>query len=299
MKEKLTTLSDAIRRIPSGSRVALGGNIMRRQANAAVREIIRQSIGDLTVYAFATGFSVDMLAAAGLLRRYEGVYVGLFWHGLAPSFRRAVEAGEVEVRDFSESSIVARFLAACSGLSFMPVKAILGTDMAAQDPSIVTEMTCPFTNEIYAAVRAIDAEFTIVHGYQADRFGNVQWPLARDTDDVDQIIARGSRRLIVTVEKIVAHDEIMRRPNLTYIPSQWVEAVVEVPFGAHPLACDTIHDEDVEHIRAYAEAGATPDGAKAYLDEYVRHAPTHDDYLARFGGLAALRRRLSVSRSAA
>lgn len=294
MKEKLTTLSEAIRRIPSGSRIALGGNIMRRQANAAVREIIRQSIGDLTVYAFATGLSVDMLAAAGLLRRYEGVYVGLFWRGLAPNFRRAVEAGQVEVRDFSELSIVARFQAACSGLSFMPVKAILGTDMMDQDPTIVMEMTCPFTGEIYAAVRAIDAEFTVMHGYQADRFGNVQWPLARDTDDVDQIIARGSKRLIVTVEKIVDHDEIRRQPNLTYIPSQWVEAVVEAPFGAHPLACDTVHDEDVEHIRAYAQAGATSDGAQAYLDRYVRQATTHDAYLAQFGGLAALQHQLSV-----
>ena len=53
MKEKLTTLPDAVRRIASGSRIALGGNIMRRQANATVREIIRQAIGDLTVYAFA------------------------------------------------------------------------------------------------------------------------------------------------------------------------------------------------------------------------------------------------------
>jgi len=298
MREKLTTLSDAISRIPNGSRIALGGNIMRRQANAAVREIIRQSTGDLTIYAFATGLSVDMLAAAGLLRRYEGVYVGLFWHGLAPSFRRAVESGQVEVCDFSESTIVARFLAACSGLSFMPARAILGTDMARQDPSIVTEMACPFTGEIYAAVRAIDAEFTIIHGYKADRFGNVQWPLARDADDVDQIIARGSRRLIVTVEKIVDHGEIMRQPNLTYIPAQWVEAVVEVPFGAHPLACDTIHDEDVACIRAYAEAGATSSGARAYLDRYVHRASTHDAYLAEFGGLAALRDRLGIAGSA-
>jgi glutaconate CoA-transferase subunit A len=171
--------------------------------------------------------------------------------------------------------------------------------MANQDPTIVTEMTCPFTNEIYSAVRAVEADFTIMHGYRADRFGNVQWPLVRDADDIDQIIARGSRRLIVTVEKIVGHDEIMHQPNLTYIPGQWVEAVVEAPFGAHPLACDTVYDEDEQHIRAYAEAGATPDGAKAYIDEYVRHAPTHDDYLARFGGLEALRRRVAVSRSAA
>jgi glutaconate CoA-transferase subunit A len=294
MKEKLTNLAAAMVRIPAGSRVALGGNIMRRQPNAAVRELIRQGIGGLTVYAFATGFSVDMLAAAGLLARFEGAYVGLFWHGLAPNFRRAVENGIVQTRDFSESSIVARFQAACIGTSFMPVKAILGTDMARQDDSIVKVMACPFTGEPYAAVRAIDADFTIMHGYAADRFGNVQWPLARDADDVDQIIARGSKRLIVTVEKIVPHADIVRTPNLTYIPSQWVEAVVEVPFGAYPLACDTVHDEDVDHIRDYASRCATAEGAKAYFDEYVHGTRSHADYLDRFGGLDTLQRRLSV-----
>jgi len=299
VKEKLVSLTEAIGRIPSGSRVAIAGNIMRRQPNAAVREMIRQSIGDLTVYTFATGVSVDMLAAAGLLRRYEGVYVGLFWHGLAPNFRRAVEAGQVEVRDFSESTMVARFQAACAGVGFFPAKAILGTDMMGQDESVVKEMACPFTGEIYAAVRAIDAEFTLLHGYRADKYGNVQWPLHRDADDVDQIIARGSKRLIITVEEIVDHEEIMKQPNLTYIPSQWVEAVAVAPFGSHPLACDTIHDEDVDHIGAYAKAGATAASAQAYLDEYVRQTPRHDDYLNKFGGVDALRQRLGVAGDAA
>lgn len=296
MKEKLTTLSEAVGRISSGSRIAIAGNIMRRQPNAAIRELIRQNIGDLTVYAFATGFCVDMLAAAGLLRRFEGAYAGLFWHGLAPSFRRGVEGGAVEVRDFSESSIVARFQAAAAGSTFAPVWALLGTDMAQQDPSIVKEATCPFTGVPYVAVKAVEPDFTLLHGYTADRFGNIQWPLRRDSDDVDQIIARGAKRLIVTVERLVEHDEILSEPNLTYIPSQWVEAVVHAPFGAHPLACDTIYNEDEDHIRLYAEMGRKLEGARAYLDDYVFGAPTHDSYLAKLGGLDGLREKLGVGR---
>jgi glutaconate CoA-transferase subunit A len=296
MKNKLTTLTEAVGRIGKGSRIVVAGNIMRRQPNAAIRELIRQEIGDLTVYAFATGFSVDMLAAAGLLRRFEGAYAGLFWHGLAPSFRRGVEQGLIEVRDFSESSIVARFQATAAGSTFAPVWALLGTDMAMQDPTIVREAECPFTGDPYVAVRAIDSDFTLLHGYAADRFGNVQWPLRRDTDDVDQIIARGAKRLIVTVEHIIDHADVMGEPNLTYIPAQWVDAVVHVPFGAHPLACDTVHDEDEEHIRYYAEAGRSADGARAYLDEYVRGASSHEAYLAKFGGTVDLQKKLGVGR---
>ncbi|WP_161139378.1 CoA transferase subunit A [Propylenella binzhouense] len=294
-REKVVSLRDAAARIPPGARVAFGGNIMRRQVNAFARELIRQRIGDLTIYSFAGGFAVDMLAAAGLLKRYEGVYAGLFWHGLAPSFRRGVEAGAIEVRDYSESAQVARFQAACNGNSFMPIRALLGTDMAKQDPEITVEMTCPFTGRSYTAMRAIEPDFTVIHGYTADAYGNVQWPLARDADDVDQIIARGSNRLIVTVERIVPHEEVKANPHLTYIPSQWVEAVVEVPFGAHPLACDTVHDEDEEAIRAYAAAGRTAAGAADYLDKYV-HVGSHEAYLDAFGGLAALKARLGVGR---
>ena len=138
---------------------------MRRQVIASVREIIRQGIGDLTVYAFASGLSVDMLAAAGLLKRYEGVYVGLFWHGFAPNFRRAVEAGTVEVRDFSESSIVARFQAACIGASFMPVKAILGTDMAAQDPIDRDRNSLPVHQAAICGSAGDRRRIHVMHGY--------------------------------------------------------------------------------------------------------------------------------------
>ncbi len=133
----------------------------------------------------------------------------------------------------------------------MPTDVLLGTGMAAHNPDQIRQITCPFTGRSYHAVEAAVADFTVLHGYIGDEYGNVQFPVQRDSDDIDPIMAKAAERLIVTVEKIVPHEEILRRPNLTYIPHLWVEAIVEAPFGAHPLSCDGYYDEDAAHMEYY------------------------------------------------
>lgn len=288
MKEKLVTLEEALAPIASGSTLALGGSLLRRQPNAAIRSLIRRGVKDLTVQSWAATTATDMLAAAGAISRFEGIYTGMFSYGLAPNFRRAVEGGAIAVRDFSETAMVARFRAATQGLAFLPIKTLLGSDIARHNPEQIRPFSCPFTGEPLQAVAAAKADFTIIHGYVGDKYGNVQWPIVRDSDDIDQMIASAATRLIVTVEKIVPHEEIKRRPTLTYIPGNWVEAIVELPYGAHPAACDGHYDEDDAHLTGYLERSRTPEGAQAYLDEYARSVPDHDAYVAKVGGLAAL-----------
>jgi glutaconate CoA-transferase subunit A len=294
MEDKVTDIRRAISTIAPGSTVAIGGSLLRRQPNALVREMVRQGIGDLTVQAFASSTATDLLAGAGLLRRFEGVYVGLFWAGLARNFRRAVEAGDVSVGDFPESAMIARFRAAAAGVGFAPLKSMLGTDMARHNPQQVREMVCPFTGQPYHALAAASPDVALIHGYAADRFGNVQWPVVRDSDDIDQLIARAAKRVIVSVERFIPHAEVRRRPTQTYIPHVWVGAVVEAPLGAHPGACDSLYDEDVEHLEAYLEASKTPAGFADYLRRFVHRAGDADGYLEAIGG-ETTRKRLQVA----
>ncbi|WP_164730418.1 CoA transferase subunit A [Pelagibacterium montanilacus] len=283
MKEKLTSLDTALAPIASGASVMFGGSLLRRQPNAAVRHLIARGVKDLTVLSWAGTTAIDMLAAAEAIRRYEGIYVGLFNYGLAPNFRRGVQSGRIEVRDFSETAMVARLRAAAQGLRFLPIRTLFGSDIAARNPEQIKTFACPFTGEPVQAVAAAETEFTIIHGYKGDKYGNVQWPVVRDTDDMDQPMAAAAKRLIVTVEKIVSHEEVKRQPSLTYIPGQWVEAIVEVPHGAHPVACDTIYDEDDAHMRDYVARCATAEGAAAYLDEFARSVADHEAYLDKIG----------------
>lgn len=283
MKSKVKSLEEALAPIKSGSTLALAGALLRRQPNAAVRQLIRNGVKDLSVIGWVTTTAIDLLAAAGAIKRFEGAYAGMFSYGLAPNFRREVEAGKIEVADFSESAMVARFRAASAGLPFYPSVALLGSDLARYNPEQIREIVCPFTGKRMHAIAPAEADFTIVHGYTADEFGNVQWPVVRDSDDIDQMIASASKRLIVTVEKIVSSEEVRRQPTLTYIPGTWVEAVVEVPFGAHPVACDTFYDEDGLHLEEYITNCKTVEGSRAYLQNKVFGVRSHEDYLEAVG----------------
>lgn len=287
MKSKLTTLPQAVSRISSGSTIAIGGSLLRRQPMALVHEMIRQGLSDLTLLTWATTLATDMLAAAGSIRRWEGIYSGFFRHGLAPNFRRAVESGTIETHDYSESAFVARFRAAAMGVSFLPSKALLGTGMPGKSPDEIKPINCPFTGDQYLALKAAEADFTLLHGYSADEYGNVQWPVVRDSDDIDQMMASASKRLIVTVEKIIPHAQVRERPALTYIPHTLVEAVIEVPYGAHPTATDGFYDEDEASLKAYLEAARLPNGTAQYIRDYVLDVQDRAGYSAKFGSLAA------------
>ncbi|WP_312241599.1 CoA transferase subunit A [Pantoea sp.] len=288
MKSKLTPLHEAVARIPDGATIALGGSLLRRQPMALVHELVRQRKRELTLLTWATTLATDMLAANEAIRRWEGIYAGFFRHGLAPNFRRAVQSGQIETHDYSESAFVARFRAAAMGLPFLPSKALLGTGMAGKSPEEIKPLTCPFTGQPLLALKAADADFTLLHGYAADEYGNIQWPVVRDSDDIDQMMASASKRLIVTVEKIIPHHQVRQRPALTYIPHTLVEALIEVPYGAHPTATDGFYDEDEAFLKSWLTASATPEGARNWLEEYVFSCPERSQYVEKVGSQSAL-----------
>ncbi|WP_161139385.1 CoA transferase subunit A [Propylenella binzhouense] len=288
MRVKRKSLEEALAPISSGASVAIGGSLLRRQPNAAVRNLVARGVSDLTVLSWAATTAVDFLAAAGAIRRWEGIYVGLFNHGLAPNFRRGVEEGRIVAREFSETAWVARLRAAAQGVPFLPIRGLFGSDIAVRNPDQIRTVTCPFTGDLLQAVPPAATDFTLIHGYMGDEYGNIVWPVVRDTDDVDPVFAAAATRLIVTVERIVPHELVKAQPTLTYIPGQWVESVVEVPYGSHPAACDAFYDADEAHLEAFALACRSGDGAAEYLDRYVRHRD-HASYLAAVGGIEALR----------
>lgn len=98
MASKLMSLDQAAALIENGAAVAPGGNTFHRSPSALVAELVRQKKRDLTVIKTAGAYDVDLLCAAGLVRRLVFAYIGfenLF--GIAPWFRRAAESGEVEL----------------------------------------------------------------------------------------------------------------------------------------------------------------------------------------------------------
>jgi glutaconate CoA-transferase, subunit A len=95
---KVCSLAEAVARIPAGAVVALGGNTFHRAPAAAVHELIRQG-RRVDLVKSAGAYEVDVLVGAGLVDRVQAAYVGFETLGLAPRYRRAIEAGRLALTE--------------------------------------------------------------------------------------------------------------------------------------------------------------------------------------------------------
>jgi len=289
---KLLPLSEAASLIRDGTRIHLGGMAVHNHPMAFVRQLLRQGTKDLTVVSHVSSGDVDMLIGAGRVKRLEFSYVGLEEFGTAPCFRRAAEAGELELSEYSEPVAFERFACSARGMPFFMTREMVGTDLPRVNPDI-KEIVDPFGSGVYHAVSAAEPDWVIIHAIAGDEYGNVLFhPHRQLPEDLDLTASRAARNLIVTVEQVVSHEKVKQLPYLNLIPRFRTTAIVEAPYGAHPFSCLHVYDQDRAHLASYAHAGREPGEFQRYLSKYVYGVASHDAYLDLIGGaqLAGLRR---------
>ena len=302
MTEKTTSLADAVRHfIHDGAHISFGGFTVNRQPMACAYEIIRQRITGLHVYMHSGGQALDPLIGAGCVRAVEIAYGanGRF----APTcvrFRKAVEHGELLVEDYTNYQMTLRFMAGAMGVPFLPVRSGMETDivkrwgfdaeMRRSDARLpnrkLVVLDNPFVEdnpEPLVLVPAINPDVTVIHAQQVDTQGTVR--IAGLTfADVEQ--ARAARHVIVTCEELVEPEVLRAEPDRNHIPFFAVDAVVHVPYGAHPTACYGFYDYDAQHLNAYRAAAEDDGQFAAYLDKYVVGVEGHAEYLGKIGAEA-------------
>ncbi|MCJ7715774.1 MAG: hypothetical protein MUO54_04545, partial [Anaerolineales bacterium] len=96
-------------------------------------------------------------------------------------------------------------------------------------------------------------------------------------------LARASKRLLISTEKIISTDEIRRQPDRTIIPYYLVDAVIEAPFGSHPGEMCYEYERDEPHIKSWVEASKDPDTTQKYLQKYIYDLKDHQAYLELIG----------------
>ncbi len=285
-KSKLVSADEAVAEIADGARVGLGGWIFNSQPMALVRALIRKGARDLDLIPTPGSIAPDMLIGAGCARSTVCVFISFEQFGLAPHFRRQAEAGTLKVYDLDGPAIAGGLRAAICDLPYMPIPD-LGTDLAKHAPDFYRPLpTQPGERKLLAAA-AVKPDVCLLHAQQADEFGNVQY---LGPPFFDAMLAQASRRVIVSVDRIVSSDTIRRANHLTKLPAAMVDAVVEAPYGAHPTASPSLYRSDERHLKAYVRASATTQDFTAYLKRHVSDAAEHATYLDTVGGsgLAAL-----------
>jgi glutaconate CoA-transferase subunit A len=288
---KVMSVKEAISRfVKDGDYLASGGFGANRIATAALHEILRQRKRNLGLAGHTTTHDFQILTAGNmngekLLARVDIAYiVGLEARGLSPQARRVMESGEVEVCEWTNFALACRFRAAASGVPFIPARNVLGTDTFRH--SAAKEIECPFTGRKLVALPALYPDVSVIHVHESDCYGNCR---IKGITIADLDLARASKRLIITTERIVSNDEIRRAPNATVIPSFCVDAVCEVPYGSYPGNMPGEYFSDEDHLREWLRVEKDEQRFRTFLKRYIYDVPDFEGYLRLCGGIERMK----------
>jgi glutaconate CoA-transferase subunit A len=277
---KLTGLPEAVSTlVTDGSAVALGTAQETLIPFAAGHEIIRQRKRGLTLIGPISDILFDQIIGAGCVNKIRAAWVGNVITGSGYNFRRAVESGHITVEDHSILTLVTALTAGKMGLPFMPTGTALGSDLYRTNPNLKT-MLCPFTGRKLTAVRAIQPDVTIIHAQRSDEYGNAHvW----GNMGVTREACLAGRSVIVTAEEIVAPEIISSDPNRVVTPGLRVDAVVHVPWGAHPSPAPGYYNRDHRAFLEYRDASRTEEAFRCWLKKWVDDVRVPTDYLRLVG----------------
>lgn len=291
MVSKVTDLKSAVSKlIKDGDYLGIGGFGMNRIPAATLHEIVRQKKKHLTMAGHTATHDGQILCAGGCVDKVDAAYVvGIELLGLSPNYRRVFQEGKVQVTEWTNATLAWRYKAAAMGLSFLPVRSMLGTDTIKHSRAL--EYKCPFTGEIYALVPACSPDVAAIHVPRADKYGNCQID-GITVSDCD--LAKASKKVIITTEEIIGTEEIRAEPERTIIPYYCVDAVVHVPYGSYPGNMPGKYYLDIEHLQEWNNVEKDPISLENFLNKFIYGVSEWQEYLERCGGKKRLQELRSI-----
>ena len=282
MVDKVMSLKDAIEKfVHDGEYLAIGGFGAIRTPIAACHEIVRQGRKNMGFAGHTSTHDFEVLSAGEVFNRVDIAYIiGLEARGLSPCARRYMESGKVEITEWTNYSLAARLKAAAMGVPFVPTRNVLGTDTFHYSAGKVVE--CPFTGKKLMLQPALYPDISVIHVHEADIYGNAR---IKGITISDLDLARASKRLIITTERLISNEEIRRDPSLTSIPFYLVDAVCEVRYGAYPGNMPYEYFSDEEHLQEWLKAERDPEVFKEFLKRNIYDCKNHAEYIELHGGI--------------
>ena len=200
-------------------------------------------------------------------------------------FRKQAESGKLKVSDLDGPALAGGLRAAICDLPYSLIPDLC-TDLPKYAPDYYRPYpTAPGERKLLA-VPAIRPDVCLLHAQQADELGNVQYI---GSPFFDVMLAQASKKVIVSVDRIVSSTTFRKTNHLTKLPRALVDFVVEVPYGAHPTSSPSLYGNDDVHLKAYVEASRSAEQFEEYLKDFTQ-PDSQTAYLNAVGGgrIAAL-----------
>ncbi|MBV8748682.1 MAG: CoA transferase subunit A [Candidatus Eremiobacteraeota bacterium] len=237
MDKVVASAAEAVRDIPSGASLAVGGFGLNGIPHNLISALLAQGATDLVTVSNncgVDGWGLGVLLDAKRIRRTTGSYVGE-----NKEFERQYLSGELEVELVPQGTLAERLRAGGCGIPAFYTPAGVGTWVSDgglpwrhnADGSVAIaspkKETRTFNGRDYVLEEGIVCDFALVRASVGDRHGNLIFPKA--TRNFNPLCAMAGKITIAEIEELVEPGAI--DPEQVHLPGIFVQRVVQVGPG--------------------------------------------------------------------
>ncbi len=276
---KLMTEKEAVEKfVQDGDYIAYDLCWAIRGPNSILREIIRQRKKNLGICGKFTYLCIAVLAGGGCFNRIDFGYVGI-----TVPYVEAIRDGSIKIAEWSNNALTMRLQAGAMGIPFLPVRYLGGADAFRYSGAKLAKD--PFTGQNIVLLPALNPDVGIIHVHECDIYGNARiYGSLLSAHEV----ASASRKVIISTEELIDHEEIRRDPGRTTIPHFLVDAVVLAPFGSYPGEMPGLYTSDSAHLAEIAVASRDMGKIREYVENYILDTESERDFLEKKVGIGRL-----------
>jgi 3-oxoacid CoA-transferase subunit A len=217
MNKVVAGADEAVKDIPSGATIMLGGFGLCGIPEQCINAIVKKGINQLTCISNNAGvdnFGIGLMLQGKQVKKMISSYVGE-----NAEFERQLLSGELEVELIPQGTLATRCMAAGYGMPAVYLLAGYGTEVA-EGKEIRN-----FNGKNYLLEYAFDADYAIVKAWKGDTMGNL---IFKDTArNFNPMMAMAGKITIAEVEHLVAPGEL--DPNQIHVPGIYVHRIFEGP----------------------------------------------------------------------
>jgi 3-oxoacid CoA-transferase subunit A len=215
MKKVVANADEAVRDIPDGATIMLGGFGLCGIPENLIRALVRKGVKNLSTISNnvgVDGHGMGLLLEAGQIRRHIGSYVGENKLLEKMLLEKTIDLTLVPQGTFSE-----RIRAGGAGIPAFFTPAGVGTIVA--EGKEVRE----FDGRAYVLERGLTADFALIKAWKGDTVGNLVY--RKTARNFNPMMATAAKITIAEVEHLVPVGEI--EPDAVYTPGIYVKRIFQ------------------------------------------------------------------------
>jgi 3-oxoacid CoA-transferase subunit A len=215
MNKVVANADEAVRDIPDGATIMVGGFGLCGIPENLIRALVRKGVENLTTISNnvgVDGHGMGLLLAAGQIRRHIGTYVGENKLLEQMVLEKTIDLQLVPQGTFSE-----RIRAGGAGIAAFFTPTGVGTIVA--EGKEVRE----FDGRAYVMERGLKADFALVKAWKGDAWGNLVY--RKTARNFNPMMATAAKVTIAEVEHLVKVGEI--EPDVVHTPGVYVKRIFQ------------------------------------------------------------------------